>query len=150
MRSRSLTCAMLLVLAFAAPAVGQEYSFRVYGAAEGLQNLVVLSLAQDRAGYIWAGTEGGLYRYDGSRFRPMGLAEGLPCSTETRGLFVAADGALWANLCGMIFRFDGQRFQPVSGSGNVVAAGRPGDGGRRGRRRTDHHAEGPLRSVPRR
>ncbi len=58
MRSRSLTCAMLLVLAFAAPAVAQEYSFRVYGAAEGLQNLVVLSLAQDRVGYIWAGCLG--------------------------------------------------------------------------------------------
>jgi PAS domain S-box-containing protein len=123
MRSRLLTDAMLLVLAFAAPAVGQEYSFRVYGAAEGLQNLVVLSLAQDRAGYIWAGTEGGLYRYDGSRFRPMGLAEGLPCSTETRGLFVAADGALWANLCGMIFRFDGQRFQPVSGFETLLLPG---------------------------
>jgi ligand-binding sensor domain-containing protein/tRNA A-37 threonylcarbamoyl transferase component Bud32 len=95
--------------------VGPEYSFRAYGAAEGLENLVVLSLAQDRAGYIWAGTEGGLYRYDGARFRLMGLAEGLPCSTETDGLFLASDGALWANLCGGIFRFDGGRFQPVSG-----------------------------------
>ena len=88
-----------IALAFAFTAFAQEYSFRCYGPAEGLQNLVVLSLAQDHAGYIWAGTEGGLYRYDGTRFRLMGQAKGLPCSTEVHGLFVASDGALWANTC---------------------------------------------------
>jgi PAS domain S-box-containing protein len=113
----------LLALAFAATAAGQQYSFRIYGAAEGLQNLVVLSLAQDRAGYIWAGTEGGLYRYDGARFRLMGLAAGLPCTTETHALFLASDGALWANVCSRIFRFDGQRFQAVSGLETLLLPG---------------------------
>jgi signal transduction histidine kinase/ligand-binding sensor domain-containing protein/CheY-like chemotaxis protein len=107
--------AVALALALAFPALAQQYSFRFYGGAEGLQNLAVLSLAQDRAGYIWAGTEGGLYRYDGTRFRLMGQAEGLPCSTEVHSLFVASDGALWANTCARIFRFDGQRFQPIPG-----------------------------------
>jgi PAS domain S-box-containing protein len=107
--------AVMLALAFSVPAVAQEYSFRVYGAAEGLQNMVVLSLAQDHAGYIWAGTEGGLYRYDGNRFQLTGPAMGLPCSTETHGLYVAQDGALWANTCAKIFRFDGQRFQVIPG-----------------------------------
>jgi ligand-binding sensor domain-containing protein len=102
-------------LAFAIKAAAQEYSFRFYGQAEGLQNLVVLSLAQDHAGFIWAGTEGGLYRYDGTRFRLMGHAEGLPCSTEVHGLFVASDGALWANTCARIFRFDGERFLVIQG-----------------------------------
>ena len=111
----SLGAAGMLVLAFSVSAIGQEYSFRFYGAAEGLQNMVVLSLAQDRAGYIWAGTEGGLYRYDGTRFRLMGMAEGLPCSTEAHGLYVASDGALWANVCAEIFRFNGQRFQAIPG-----------------------------------
>jgi signal transduction histidine kinase/CheY-like chemotaxis protein/streptogramin lyase len=105
----------VIALAFAITAVAQEYSFRFYGPAKGLQNLVVLSLAQDHAGYIWAGTEGGLYRYDGTRFRLMGQAEALPCSTEVHGLFVASDGALWANTCAGIFRFDGQRFHAVQG-----------------------------------
>src|SRR5580658_1874478 len=115
MRGHSLGAREMLALAFAAAAAAQEYSFRIYGAAEGLLNMVVLSLAQDRAGYIWAGTEGGLYRYDGTRFRLLGLATGLPCSTETHGLFVASDGALWVNTCAQIFRFDGQRFQEVPG-----------------------------------
>src|SRR5271170_5162660 len=114
-RGHSLGVAVTLALAFSVSTVAQEYSFRIYGAAEGLQNLVVLSLAQDHAGYIWAGTEGGLYRYDGTRFQLMGTAMGLPCSTETHSLYVALDGALWVNICAQIFRFDGQRFQAVPG-----------------------------------
>jgi ligand-binding sensor domain-containing protein len=102
-------------------AVAQQYSFRYYGAAEGLQNLTVLSLAQDGAGYIWAGSESGLYRYDGTRFRRMAAAEGLPCATEVHALHVAADGALWANTCAQIFRFDGQRFHSVAGISGMLS-----------------------------
>ena len=65
-----------LLLAFHCSAVAQQFSFRHYGAADGLQNLTILSLAQDGAGYLWAGSEGGLYRYDGTRFRLMAAAEG--------------------------------------------------------------------------
>ena len=103
-----------LILTWNRPGVAQQYSFRRYGPADGLQNLAVLSLAQDGAGYIWAGSEGGLYRYDGTRFRLMAAAEGLPCATEVHALHVAADGALWANTCDRIFRFDGRQFHPVA------------------------------------
>ena len=85
-RHRLAACATLL-LAWHASGVAQQYGFRHYGSAEGLQNLTILSLAQDGAGYIWAGSEGGLYRYDGTRFRLMGGAEGcraarksMPCT----------------------------------------------------------------------
>jgi signal transduction histidine kinase/DNA-binding response OmpR family regulator len=110
-----------LILALNGSAVAQQYSFRNYGAAEGLQNLTILSLAQDGAGYIWAGSEGGLYRYDGTRFRLMAAAEGLPCATEVSALHVAADGALWANTCSRIFRFDGQRFHPIAGLSGMLS-----------------------------
>ena len=120
MEKRIGACAVvLLVLGF--PGVAQQYSFRHYGADEGLQNLAILSLAQDGAGYIWAGSEGGLYRYDGTRFRLMAAAEGLPCSTEARGLHVATDGALWVNTCAQVFRFDGKGFRPVAGLAGMLA-----------------------------
>lgn len=115
----SLGACAALILAWNGAA--QQYSFRTYGAAEGLQNLAILSLAQDGAGYIWAGSEGGLYRYDGTRFRLMAAAEGLPCATEVHALHVAADGALWANTCAQIFRFDGQKFHPVAGLGGMLS-----------------------------
>ena len=109
-----------LILVLNGSALAQQYSFRTYGAADGLQNLVILSLAQDGAGYLWAGSEGGLYRYDGTRFRLMAAAEGLPCATEVHALHVAADGALWANTCAQVFRFDGQRFHPIAGLSGML------------------------------
>ena len=120
-RCRSLLASAALSLAFNGAAVAQRYSFRHYGAADGLQNLTILSLAQDGAGFVWAGSEGGLYRYDGTRFRLMSVAEGLPCSTEVHALHVAADGALWANTCAQIFRFDGQRFHAVAGLNGMLS-----------------------------
>jgi len=104
-----------LILALQEPGLAQQYGFRHYGAGDGLENLAILSLAQDGAGYIWAGSEGGLYRYDGTRFRLMAAAEGLPCATEVHTLHVAADGALWVNACARFFRFDGQRFHSITG-----------------------------------
>jgi len=119
----SLGACVALILTLSSSGVAQQYSFRHYGAADGLQNLTILSLAQDGAGYIWAGSEGGLYRYDGTRFRLMTAAEGLPCATEVHALFVAADGALWANTCAQILRFDGQRFHPIGGLSGMLGGG---------------------------
>ena len=59
-RRHSFGACAALLLAWHGSGVAQQFSFRHYGAAEGLQNLTILSLAQDGAGYIWAGTEGGL------------------------------------------------------------------------------------------
>src|ERR1700689_5145937 len=120
-RRHSFAACAAVILAFHGFGVAQQYSFRQYGTAEGLQNLVILSLAQDGAGYIWAGSEGGLYRYDGTRFRLMGAAEGLPCATEIHTLYVASDGALWTNACNQIFRFDGQIFHSVPGMGGPLS-----------------------------
>ena len=120
-RRHSFAACAALILAFHGFGLAQQYSFRNYGAAEGLGNLAVLSLAQDGAGYIWAGSEGGLYRYDGTRFRLMAAAEGLPCVTAVHALHMAADGALWANTCGQIFRFDGQRFQSIAGLSGMLS-----------------------------
>jgi PAS domain S-box-containing protein len=63
----------------------------------------------------------------------IGSAEGLPCSTEAHGLFIASDGAVWANVCAGFFRFDGQRFQKIPGAsgllrGAQVMADAPGGG----------------------
>jgi signal transduction histidine kinase/CheY-like chemotaxis protein len=109
-----------LILALPQHGRAQQYGFRHYGASDGLENLAILSLAQDGAGYLWAGSEGGLYRYDGTRFRLMGVNEGLPCVTEVHTLHVAADGALWVNTCGRIFRFDGQRFHAIAGLNGML------------------------------
>jgi hypothetical protein len=69
---------MLACLSLAAPATAQQYSFRYCGAEDGLTNAAVKVLLQDRTGFIWAGTENGLFRYDGQRFQRYGPVESLP------------------------------------------------------------------------
>src|ERR1700719_2145280 len=67
---------ILACLTLAAPAKAQQYSSRYYGAEDGLTNAAVKVLLHDRTGFVWAGTENGVFRYDGQRFRRYGSAEG--------------------------------------------------------------------------
>src|SRR5579864_4400442 len=70
--------AILACLASVVPVEAQQYSFRYYGSEDGLTNLAVKVLFQDRTGFLWAGTENGLFRYDGQRFQRCGPVEDLP------------------------------------------------------------------------
>ncbi|HJW43953.1 MAG TPA: diguanylate cyclase [Geothrix sp.] len=76
--------------------------FRALGPAEGLEHTSLTTLTQDSAGFLWVGTEGGAYRYDGTGFRLWSLREGLP-SAWVRAFAATPDGGLWigtrAGLC---------------------------------------------------
>ncbi len=89
-------CSFVLGAALAGPGplAAQRYNFKFYGEEEGLQNLVVQVMLQDRAGFLWAGTENGLFRYDGSRFTSFGKADGLPAG-RIESLHESVDGTLW-------------------------------------------------------
>ncbi len=60
--------AALLWLVTLGQAAAEHMSLREFGQAEGLSNLAINALAQDPRGFLWAGTDNGLYRYDGARF----------------------------------------------------------------------------------
>ena len=72
----------------------QRYGFKFYGEEQGLQNLAVHVVLQDRSGFLWAGTQNGLYRYDGNRFVRYGPSEGLP-GARIESLHESIDGTLW-------------------------------------------------------
>src|SRR5271170_1904310 len=98
---------------------GQRYNFKFYGEEEGLQSLAVQVVLQDRAGFLWVGTQNGLFRYDGSRFNSFGKAEGLPAG-RIDSLHEAVDGTLWvgtqlglAKRAGSALK-QGGRFEPVA------------------------------------
>ncbi|WP_343731268.1 diguanylate cyclase [Duganella sp.] len=92
-----------------AAALGQQLPLRTFGQLEGLGNLTVQALAQDRAGYLWAGTENGLYRFDGSRFRRHAEQHSLYITA----LHVDPAGRLWVGAEQGLFVLAGQHLAPV-------------------------------------
>jgi len=104
----------VLALAAAAPAVlcAQEYSFRSFGTAEGLSNLAVKRIYQDRTGFIWVSTENGIFRYDGERFESFGTAQGVP-SNSGSAFGTAPDGSLLIGGDFGLYRLTGNRFEQV-------------------------------------
>jgi diguanylate cyclase (GGDEF)-like protein len=92
-----------LVMSCAATTIchAQRYSFRQY--IDGLGNLNITCLGQDRPGYLWVGTQNGLYRYDGSHFQRYGAAEGIP-DRIIDTIYKGPDGTLWvATTAGIYF-----------------------------------------------
>jgi signal transduction histidine kinase/ligand-binding sensor domain-containing protein/CheY-like chemotaxis protein len=121
MRSRTIyrALAALALWALAAPcaispANAQRYPFQMYGQAEGLTNLAPLAVLQDRAGFLWVGTQNGLFRYDGSRFEAFNIAEGLPGS-RVDSLYETPDGTILAATPRGLARYTGNGFAALSG-----------------------------------
>ena len=93
-------------------------SFKLYGADQGLGSLSLWALAQDGLGFIWVGTENGLYRFDGQRFQVFGVAEGLS-SAFVNALHVDSEGTLWVGTYkGLSYLSEG-RFQEVGASAGL-------------------------------
>jgi signal transduction histidine kinase/ligand-binding sensor domain-containing protein/CheY-like chemotaxis protein len=91
---------------------GQRYSFKYYSKENGLPNMDVLSLLQDRTGFLWVGTDNGLYRYDGRHFREFTTADGLP-AMSVHTLAESADGTLWVGTISGVARRVGNHFEKV-------------------------------------
>src|ERR1035441_703511 len=75
------------------PGVAQHWSFQMYGADQGLSNPTTLGLHQDRQGFLWVSTEGGLFRYDGDRFQPF-AAKSAAKHVNSNSMYSSADGQL--------------------------------------------------------
>ena len=90
----------------------QQYSFRYYGTEEGLTNLAVKVLFQDRTGFLWVGTENGLFRFDGQRLQRYGPEEGLPRDVVL-SLGEAPDGSVLAGYRGGLYEQRGPSFEKV-------------------------------------
>ncbi len=73
-----------------------QYGHTAWSNSDGRLPGGVYSLTQTRDGWLWVGTEFGLFRFDGVRFLPLDL----PSGEATRGqsitaLAPATDGGLW-------------------------------------------------------
>ena len=76
---RTTACCILAGALLYVPTQAQRYSFSE--PVLGLDNLDVDCAAQDSAGYLWVGTENGLYQFDGIRFAKIGPSRGMNART---------------------------------------------------------------------
>ena len=104
-------------------AFAQRYSFKLYSGSQGLGNLATLCLLQDSTGYLWIGTQHGLYRYDGAHFLTFEMRDGLP-SARIESLYETADHVLWAGTSAGLARRAGARFQYVDVGRPIEIVGR--------------------------
>lgn len=77
-----------------------DVSFRHYSTENGLPSNCVRAIVQDRRGFIWCGTDGGVVRFDGQRFKHFPV-KGLD-NTIIEDEFVSSlhelDDRLWIGL----------------------------------------------------
>jgi len=95
----------------------EQMSVRDYGQADGLDNLAVHALAQDPAGFLWIGTENGLYRFDGTRFDRIGREQGL---IDVTALSVDATGRLWIGLRSGLWTWERNALREVRRDGQRI------------------------------
>jgi ligand-binding sensor domain-containing protein len=95
-----------------------ELGFRHQTEEQGLPNPIVNAIAEDSNGFIWAGTEGGLARWDGYRFRSYpadtGQSDSLPDSYITT-LHTDSLGRFWIGTAsGGLALYDSARDQFIA------------------------------------
>jgi diguanylate cyclase (GGDEF)-like protein len=78
----------------------KKYVIDNFGVADGLQDVDVRALLQDKAGTIWAGTVTGLARFDGKRFIAVTGAGTEPLSEGIIAMRQDRSGALWFGTAG--------------------------------------------------
>jgi signal transduction histidine kinase/ligand-binding sensor domain-containing protein len=114
---RSSITILTALLSLARPAGAQSWRIDKLGVAEGLSQGYVYAIHEDRKGFIWIGTHGGLNRYDGYGFR---VFQYLPFNAGTLGdnsvFFLKEDpvtGRFWIGGSSCLNEFDPASFSNV-------------------------------------
>ena len=117
---RAALLGILLLCGAGLPARAQFTRFQNFTDEQGLGNMTVTALAQDRTGYILVGTQGGLYRYDGTGFRAD--AVGLPADWIEQ-IVTDAAGRIWiaTNQSGL-YVGDGLHFEKADAGAVAVVS----------------------------
>ena len=111
----------------------RAFDFQSWQKEQGLPQRDVRALAQSHEGYIWIGGDDGLARFDGERFVPFGIAEGLKCGPVSALLTDSRDDLWIGSSDGGLIRWHdnhGNRFGTEAGlpSDSITALAEDADG----------------------
>lgn len=91
----SLTSVIVFLFLFASnDSPAQSFSFNTYQIEDGICDRFVYTINQDRYGFLWLGTGGGLCRYDGFTFRSDIITDSIP-EGYVRCSYKDSNGNLW-------------------------------------------------------
>ncbi len=117
-----IALAALLACLCPGAALAQQLPLRYLIQQDGLGSLAVNALAQDRTGYLWVGTDAGLFRYNGAEFRRYGQAEGL-AGSQSIALLVDRRQRLWVGAWEGLYLLQGERLVAVKDEGRALKLG---------------------------
>jgi ligand-binding sensor domain-containing protein len=111
-------CSFLLGLVTTAHALNPEthisqYRHTVWRVQEGDLSGNPTAFVQTPDGYLWVGTEGGLYRFDGVSFVESKQGPRQFSGAPVQSLYVSRDGSLWVGYVGAIMRLKNGRFMTI-------------------------------------
>jgi len=109
--------ALFPCLIFSRGLQSQNLQIKTYTARDGLPASYILSLREDRLGYLWVSAYNGLSRFDGKYFTNYGFSDGLP-DLRVDALFMDSQLRFWAGTRRGIVEFKGNKFvgYPMSDS----------------------------------
>jgi signal transduction histidine kinase/streptogramin lyase len=88
----------------------QQFSLRQYTVVDGLPQSQVNVIIEDKQGYLWIGTNGGLARFDGREFKVYNTLDGLQ-SNFIYSLMMDQHQNLWIIHPRGVTKFDGVNFK---------------------------------------
>src|SRR5215211_6199963 len=94
-RQLCCTVALLIVLFLQSTVYGQQKSYRVYTADDGLVSNHIQSLFQDTDGFLWFATFNGISIYDGHRFVNHTSENGGITDNIVFGFFQKSKDEVW-------------------------------------------------------
>lgn len=99
-----------------------QYAHTAWRIQDGFFSGAPNAITQTADGYLWIGTQNGLFRFDGIRFTPLVPANGKLASSGVFSLLGGTDGSLWIGTGLNLARLrNGVRTNFMDGMGRVNA-----------------------------
>src|SRR4051812_2815003 len=92
---KKLYCLLCLLAVFTCYSQPDNLHFNRLSVKDGLPSDIINSTLQDKEGYMWIGTQGGLVRYDGYKTRAYQFGLEDPTRFDISSVYEDRSGELW-------------------------------------------------------